>query len=432
MCGGGPLFGNDDAHTIPHQSAEKLTTTNVVDPLVLSMVRELRSYEKQAKRDYHSLRGYIDSYRARADSLESQVRTWCDEIDESVIQHDRTVNSYVSRYNHLETEQDALLKRIRVLEHTFENRQAISACSKACYDQDDLLWRKMRTMDEKIRRLEDQGKDKDKKIDRLSALCDTLRKRAAKHERDVQDSLASALSTSSETAGSATAKLVGRLTSLAQTIDLHRHYFDEIRDRVIQQETTTREARDLIDSFPQGKGLEDCIEKIAIRIYPQIVSNGLQELRESQEQWTASIDDRLSQQVLASEERYDLLKKADKMLDSRLSKSKKKANSALAEVKSSFGVQIAAHKDAADDQSKSLIASFNDELIDFAKELQVNHLTGMKSHILQHADLLQQLQSQHDILEAGFRQQTTDRFNMTMFGPIRPDTPRNQSTPVPT
>lgn len=471
MCGGGPLFENyDEAKSESGQSAaeepaETPPTADENDPVRL-MQEAIESQQAQARKDYHTLHGYIEGYRARADNLETQVGKWCDELEETAAGHKKTVATYMKKYHHLGGVQNGIMARVHSLEVLLANQQTSKGCSKTCHCQNDSIPKWTSKMEARMQVLEYQCKKKDDKIQSLSARCDTLQKRAARHERETQDKLSSALPTKSKSdaAGPAsTVEVDARLTNLAETIAVHGHYFEEIRDRVLHQESATKEARELVDNLPQSQGLEGRIEEAVTRIHKENIDQRRQEIQQYLDKLAKSVEDYLAQQALANQERFKLLEKADQNLDSKLSKSKKETGSVLAYVKTSIDGQIAAHKEAADVgikkldaelakskehtdsvlagwkssldsqiaayrevadvETKGLIASFNEKLIDFARELQGDHLIGMKAQIQRQADQLQHLQSQHDALKARLDQHSTAQPDIPVVDPVAPATP---------
>lgn len=425
MCGGGPLF-EDASEANAGQSDGALLTSDVVDPLILCAIREVRNQKDQTRRDYHSLRSYIDNYRTRADNLESQVREWCDELEDSAIQRERTVSSYMRKYNHLETGQDALLKWIRALEHKLENREMTSSCSGTCRYQVDALSRRMETMEKQMQALENNC---NKNINSLSLKFNSLQKQTSENTQTIRKALSQASPTTKP------GTMEARLTNMAHTVDLHGHYFSEVRDRIMQQETTMMHNQELVDSLPKSKDLEDHIEEAVIRIHARTINQSISEIYQSQEQRTASLEDRISRQALENEERFESLAKADKRFRSKLFESRKHADSSFADLKSSLEGQIAAHQETVEVHNKSLIDSFNETLFNFATALQDDHLSGMNTSISQQAGQLEQLQNQYIDVEAHLHRQMAAKPNSiastTVAGPARPVAPELQTTSVP-
>lgn len=264
--------------------------------------------------------------------------------------------------------------------------------------------------------LEDKCKTNDDKIKSLSTRCDALYKKAVRHERDIQDALSSATTTTTEaqpkvTDPATTGEEDARLTSLVQTVELHGHYFEEIRDRILQQEDAGKKAPTSAESPPQFKDLEKCIAGAVAKEHKRSVDI----TKRQSKQWSKEVNV-LSHQYLQNKERLTLVEEADKNLDLKLCESKRQTDATLADFKSSVDGQLVAHKEAVDAEIKRIVVSFQQNLVDFANELQVNRLDGMKPRI-------QQLQSQCEELEACLHEQATTQPDTTMAAePARPIT----------
>lgn len=115
ICSGGPAFEDwAEPDQTAHHPAEPGPA--VPDPLLLAAFREIHKLRGQATKDYESLRGYTDTYRTMEDNLEGQVTKWCDELEQLTTKHDKTVNTYLRTYHHLEGATNGLMTRARALE----------------------------------------------------------------------------------------------------------------------------------------------------------------------------------------------------------------------------------------------------------------------------------------------------------------------------
>lgn len=425
MCGGGPAF--DDIEDRAEAPRGPTTASKPTDPdprLMAAVVDEIdKKLRGRAARDFEGLRGYIETYRTRADHLEDRVGKWCDELEQQATEHDRTVQAYLKRYHHLEGTTSGLLARVRALEVvTRENAATTTApgnnkttCRCRGDDQSSSLAKRLSRMEGKMQALEDKCKAKDDKIQGLSARCDALYKKAARHEQDIRNALSSvpttttttkAQSKAAEAAVSTTTTTVdlqdARLATLAQTVELHGHYFDEIRDRILQHEDASSKAPPPTSpkSPPQIKGLEARVAGAVAQAHEKIVQKHLGKVEQQLVQWSKELRDALSRQL-------DSLKKTNEDLNLKIDWSKGQTDAALTDLKASIGGQIAAHKEAVDAGTERRLASLNEKLADVTKELRGHHLEVMSADIQQHAGQLQELQSQHDELEARLREQAT-------------------------
>lgn len=385
----------------------------------MAAFREIHKLRGQATRDYESLRGYIDTYRTRADNLEGQVGKWCDELEQLTTQHDKTVNTYLRRYHRLEGATNGLLTRVRALEVRDATKHAATGgYSKTCCCQDESLAKRLSKMEGRMQALEDKCKTKDDKIKSLSAKCDAFYKRAARHERDIQDALSSATTTKAQSKvanPTTTGEEDACLTSLVQTVELHGHYFEEIRDHILQQEDTSKKAPTSAESLSQIKDLQKRIVGAVAQAHKRTVDKNLEKIKRQLEQWTKEVNV-LSQQCLQNKERFTLLEEAGESLDLKLCESKRRTDAVLADFKSSVDGQVAAHKKAVDAETKKLGVSFHEKLADFANELQKDRLDGMRAQI-------QQLQSHYEELEARLHEQAMTEPDTTIAAePVRPTT----------
>lgn len=421
MCGGGPAF--DDIEDRAEAPRGPTTASKPTDPdprLVAAVVDEIeKKLRGRAARDFEGLRGYIETYRTRADHLEDRVGKWCDELEQQATEHDRTVQAYLKRYHHLEGTTSGLLTRVRALEVTTrEDAAAAPGNNKTCRcrggDQSSSLVKRLSRMEGKMQALEDKCKAKDDKIQGLSARCDALYKKAARHEQDIRNALSSVPTTTTTKAQSKAAEAAvststttvdsqeARLATLAQAVELHGHYFDEIRDRILQHEDASSKAPlpTSPESPPQIRDLEARVAGAVAQAHEKTIQKHRGKVEQQLAQWSKELRAALSQQL-------DSLKKTNEDLNLKIDWSKGQTDAALAGLKASVGGQIAAHKEAVDAGTERRLASLNEKLADITKELRGHHLEAMSADIQQHAGQLQELQSQHDELEARLREQAT-------------------------
>lgn len=437
MCGGGPLFEDSNVSQVaPDQPDVDAPSrkAGVIDPLVLAAIKNLRNLLKdQAKRDFHSLRGYIDAYSTRADNLELQVGKWCDELDAAAIEQKRSVNSYLRRYDYLENEQDALAKRVRILKHIIETRQTSAGCSKTCERQNGALSKRIKKMEGKVQALETQCEMKENKLKSLITEYDALKKETVRSERENQrvSSSAHVPLCKPETAGPTVAELEDRLASLSQTVDLYGLYFNEIRDRIVQQEREIKEFCEFTNGFPESKDLRDRIEEVVACVYKRGSIQELQQIKTFLDKWATGIEKELSCQAHENDYRYKTLTKVGKSLASKISKSKNQAESAIANMQYLLESQIEAHSKASDVEITTLVAGVNETLSTFQTELQEKQIAGLQNLLAHHTRQLEHLHSQQTLLEARLNVCTTSQTHTNLSGPILPPTPGLQATPVP-
>lgn len=427
MCGGGPLF-DDAEEAVQDQTADQpRPLADESENRVRTVIREMQTLRDQARRDYYGLRGYIENYRTRADSLEAQVRKWCDEIDETAAKHERTVDYYMRRYNHLESVQGGLVQQVRRLELALSRREATHGCSRTCYCQDNSLLKKITAMEGKMQRLEDQSGRKDREIERLNARYNTLEQRAARHEQELRDAVSSASLPQprpTRTAASATTTdLNARLTNLTHVVDQHNHYFGEIRDRILQQEDAARALQRPVVTAPESRDLEQRIEEAVTRLSTRIIDGRLETLRHAHNQWADSVDDDLAKQARTIDERGAQLEQANKRIEAALIDSREQTHTVLVDLQSSLEEQIEARRTAATDHINGVRDHLNERLANFAMELQNNQLDGMQAEIQKHAGQIHQLEVENNALGFYYNQQrTATQSDMRMVDTARAET----------